>query len=630
MVDALGHTKGDAVVENEVKATCTTEGSYDEVIYCSVCGEEVIRETTIVPATGHTEVLLGSVAPTCTETGLGLGSKCEICGEIIHAQPVIPALGHNEIVDQAVAPDCIKTGLTEGKHCDRCDVVLVKQETVPALGHDEVVDPAVAPSCTETGLTAGKHCDRCDEVLVKQEIVPAIGHTAGEAVEENRVNATCLVAGSYEMAVYCTECGEELSRETVVIPATGHKDEDKDGVCDICGADLEKDPIEIQIIHVELADDVLTYNAEEQAQKLVVTIDGKVLTEGVDYKVYNNVETNAGEYLLTVMGIGEYTGKVELPWHIEKAKVTITVDDVNTVYGEEPEYTSQIIGLKSDDKLDVTFTSNFDGNAGEYEITAQAENPNYIIDVTGGKLTVAQRAVTITLDNKTIEFDHELPVWTYKVTAGELVEDDALNVEISCKLRTTPILDYIDVMNPVAGEAYALDDYTITAEDKDSNYEITVIDGIFSIEKVPSVPMYRMYNPNSGEHHYTGSEEERDNLVGVGWNYEGVAWNAPIYIGEPMHRVFNPNSGDHHYSASEEEIAYLVSLGWQYEGVAWNSAPPSTNEGYRTDSPQFRMYNPNTETGLGSHHYTGSWEEVEWLVSLGWNYEGISWYSLLY
>ncbi|MDO4404607.1 MAG: leucine-rich repeat domain-containing protein [Atopobiaceae bacterium] len=38
--------------------------------------------------------------------------------------------------------------------------------------------------------------------------------------------------------------------------------------------------------------------------------------------------------------------------------------------------------------------------------------------------------------------------------------------------------------------------------------------------------MYRLYNPNSGEHFYTASEKERDSVVAAGWKYEGKAWYA--------------------------------------------------------------------------------------------------------
>jgi len=137
--------------------------------------------------------------------------------------------------------------------------------------------------------------------------------------------------------------------------------------------------------------------------------------------------------------------------------------------------------------------------------------------------------------------------------------------------------------------------------------------------EIETVPMFRMYNPNSGEHFFTGSEEERDNLVAVGWHYEGIAWYAPVSVGEPVYRLFNPNTGDHHYTMSRVEVSDLEKAGWRYEGVAWNAAAPN-------EYPQYRMFNPNAESGI--HHYTGSAEERDWLVSLGWIYEGIGWHGL--
>jgi hypothetical protein len=47
-------------------------------------------------------------------------------------------------------------------------------------------------------------------------------HSPGEPVEENVVPATCTEAGSYDLVVYCTVCGEELSRETVTVEPLGH------------------------------------------------------------------------------------------------------------------------------------------------------------------------------------------------------------------------------------------------------------------------------------------------------------------------------------------------------------------------------------------------------------------------
>ena len=61
-------------------------------------------------------------------------------------------------------------------------------------------------------------------------------HTPGEAVRENEAAATCTADGSYESVTSCTVCGEELSRETVTVPATGHSHEN--GTCTICGDTL--------------------------------------------------------------------------------------------------------------------------------------------------------------------------------------------------------------------------------------------------------------------------------------------------------------------------------------------------------------------------------------------------------
>ncbi|MBQ2616879.1 MAG: hypothetical protein IJF90_08475, partial [Synergistaceae bacterium] len=48
------HTPGEAVQENFHDADCTTPGSYDSVVYCTTCNEELSRETVTIKAKGHT------------------------------------------------------------------------------------------------------------------------------------------------------------------------------------------------------------------------------------------------------------------------------------------------------------------------------------------------------------------------------------------------------------------------------------------------------------------------------------------------------------------------------------------------------------------------------------------------
>ena len=137
-------------------------------------------------------------------------------------------------------------------------------------------------------------------------------------------------------------------------------------------------------------------------------------------------------------------------------------------------------------------------------------------------------------------------------------------------------------------------------------------------EQPNSVEMYRLYNPNSGEHFYTASSNERANLISVGWSYEGVGWIAPV-DGAPAYRVYNPNAGDHHYTMSVEERDYLVAVGWNDEGVGWNSAGED-------GVPLWRQYNPNAVAG--AHNYTTDELERDMLVSAGWSHEGVGWYGL--
>ena len=66
------HTPGSVVVENNVEPTCTAAGSYDNVVYCTDCGEELSRETVTVAALGHLPgeaVQENYVEPTATEYG---------------------------------------------------------------------------------------------------------------------------------------------------------------------------------------------------------------------------------------------------------------------------------------------------------------------------------------------------------------------------------------------------------------------------------------------------------------------------------------------------------------------------------------------------------------------------------
>lgn len=157
---------------------------------------------------------------------------------------------------------------------------------------------------------------------------------------------------------------------------------------------------------------------------------------------------------------------------------------------------------------------------------------------------------------------------------------------------------------------------------KDGNIVPPIIDipkdGNTNTPITQSVAMYRLYNPNSGEHFYTSNNAEKRHLVKIGWKDEGIGWTAPK-TGDPVYRLYNPNNGDHHYTMKLAEKNNLVKLGWKDEGIGWYSAENGKFKIYR-------LYNPYARTA--SHHYTFNQSEINFLVEKGWKYEGLAWFGL--
>ena len=140
-----------------------------------------------------------------------------------------------------------------------------------------------------------------------------------------------------------------------------------------------------------------------------------------------------------------------------------------------------------------------------------------------------------------------------------------------------------------------------------------------SEEKQP-VNLYRLYNPNSGEHFYTSSQKEKKHLITLGWKDEGIGWVSPAASACPVYRLYNPNAGDHHYTMNIQEQKILIASGWKDEGIGWYSLPAGQG------IPVYRQYNPHVAKA-GAHHYTTNKAENDYLVSVGWKGEGFAWYA---
>ena len=225
-ISAKGHVKGKVKIENATEATCEEGGSYDEVVYCTVCNKELSRTTVKTEAKGHVkgEVKIENATEATCEEGGSYDEVvyCTVCNKELSRNTVrTEALGHKwnegKITTQ---PTCTEEGVKTFE-CMVCGKT--KTEKVLALGHNWNEDFTVdkESTCEETGLKS-IHCKRCDE---RKEIttIPAKGHVKGEVKIENVTESTCEEGGNYDEVVYCTVCNKELSRNTVKTKAKGHK-----------------------------------------------------------------------------------------------------------------------------------------------------------------------------------------------------------------------------------------------------------------------------------------------------------------------------------------------------------------------------------------------------------------------
>ena len=142
----------------------------------------------------------------------------------------------------------------------------------------------------------------------------------------------------------------------------------------------------------------------------------------------------------------------------------------------------------------------------------------------------------------------------------------------------------------------------------EKSFVMTVID-------IPSARFYRAYNPAANYHFFTTSIAEFNVAVAAGYRDETVGQSGFDVMaddttgGLPIYRLYNLQTGRHYYTYNPAERDYLVNIvpaptsgpdtrvvGWRYEkidGYIYNSPRAGTSE-------IFRLYNSDS----GVHLYT--------------------------
>ena len=229
IIPMIPHTPGEPVKENEIPATCTEEGSYDEVVYCAVCGEELSRTEKITDKTAHIPggpVKENEIPATCSAEGsYEEAVYCQACGEeISRTVIVIDKLAHTPgepVKENEISATCSAEGsYDEVFYCQICGEEISRTiavvDKLPHTPGEPVKENEIPSSCSAEGsYDEVTYCQVCgEEVSRNTYYIEKLDHTPGATLIENEVPATCSAEGSFDEVVYCQVCSEEISRNT--------------------------------------------------------------------------------------------------------------------------------------------------------------------------------------------------------------------------------------------------------------------------------------------------------------------------------------------------------------------------------------------------------------------------------
>ncbi len=558
---ALGHKAGDTVTENDKPASCTENGSYDEVVYCTVCKTQLSRVTKTHTATGHTPAKKQETITeaTCTVPGDYYDiTYCIICDEELDRVEVtgqtLPHTYTEQLTDEAHLKseatcntyavyyyDCIYCSANAKDEADKDNYTF----SYTAGGYDAdnhtgtttTADEDIVPGTCKTEKTWNEvtRCDDCGEIITS---VPKKGekdennHTGETEIrKEDVVAGTCTSPEMWNDVTYCLDCDKAINTEarTGDYNPSAHSTTErvlKDDKAATCCEDGFTGNM-----YCADCDEIVTYGTTVPATKDNHT--GGVRTEKEDVvpgtcmseEVWNDVTycVGCGDKLSSVPATGEKNPQNHT------GNNTVTVTNKKAATCAEPE----------------TWT----------------------------EITVCECGVTVKTENKTGTTDpdaHTGEAYTEKinVTAGDCMHEETYTEVTYCK-GCNEELDREDK----TGEKDP-DTHTGITEIKAEN----IVPGTCKTERSWDEVTYCECGEKLGSVHKTGEKDE-DNHEGTPTKL--VGYKAPTCKLEGY-------SGDKHYTCCDElyekGTAIATTAHTPGDAVTENDVPPTENEDGHYDS----------------------------------------------
>ncbi|MCA1807349.1 MAG: hypothetical protein LC687_05820, partial [Actinobacteria bacterium] len=190
--------------------------------------------------------------------------------------------------------------------------------------------------------------------------------------------------------------------------------------------------------------------------------------------------TDVGSYALELTGL--YSGQQgydlsleEGALTIKKAEATVTANSDTVTYDGTEQILNgySVSGLVNDEAgIEFVITGVSGTDAGSYTHTAGGSDKNYNLTFEEGELTIDPRAITVAADDQQKTEGRTDPEFTWQITQGNLVADDALKGDLARGIGEQP-------------GTYTIEQGELT-ESTNPNYAIDFLEGELTIAEDPT------------------------------------------------------------------------------------------------------------------------------------------------
>lgn len=231
LVEKLDHIPANAVRENVVNASCTKEGSYDEVVYCSVenCKAQISKSTKIINATGHTFSEWITIKE-ATPTEEGLKERICSCGK--KETEIIP-VKISEGLEYTLNDDGVSYSVKGIGTCTDTEIVIPREYNnlpVTIIGESafcdnyKIISVTIPDSVISIGEYAFAYCQDIENFTLPDSLTSIGAHAFDTCISITSItipeSVTNIGEYAFHFCISLTSVGSVGSGASVEIPSS--------------------------------------------------------------------------------------------------------------------------------------------------------------------------------------------------------------------------------------------------------------------------------------------------------------------------------------------------------------------------------------------------------------------------